>query len=81
MEECYMTLTMEYDNEDTKVTIREAIASTEKEMKMYPKVYRKAISDDAGNFCLEFDTDSDCSRKAGEFFEKVMKIVGIDRCD
>ena len=79
MEEMYLRLVIDYDNEDFKRDIQVAIGKIEKETKLFPSVTRRAISEHAGNFSVEFDT-SDSSRDAGEFCEKLMRELGIDRC-
>lgn len=81
MEEGYASLTVEYSCDDTRVQIAETIKEIENEMKIYPMVVRRAINDHAGNFSIEFDAEDDCTREAGAFFEKVMKTLGIDRCE
>ncbi len=80
MEEGYMRMTVEYNNEDSKKKIQLAIGKVEKELKIFPSVLRRAISEHAGNFSIEFGYES-CQRTAGEFFELLMKEVGIGRCE
>jgi 3'-phosphoadenosine 5'-phosphosulfate sulfotransferase len=80
MEEMYLRLTVEYSNVDTMNEISDTIKQVEEEMKLYPNVVRRAINDHAGNFSVEFDAENDCTREAGKFFEKVMKKLGIDKC-
>jgi len=79
MEEGYMRMSIEYNNEASKKNIQEAIGKIEKQMQCYPSVLRRAISEDAGNFSVEFEFDS-CQRTAGEFCEAVMKELGIGKC-
>lgn len=79
MEEMYLRLVVDYDNDDFKKEIQNAISKIEKETKMFPSVTRRAIDEHAGNFSIEFDT-SDSSRDAGEFCEKLMRELGIDKC-
>lgn len=81
MEEGYASLTVEYSNDETRIQIAETIKQIESELKLYPLVIRRAINDHAGNFSIEFDAEEDCTREAGKFFEKVMKTLGIDRCE
>jgi len=79
MEEGYMRMSIEYNNEASKKNIQEVIGKIEKQMQCYPSVLRRAISEDAGNFSVEFEFDS-CQRTAGEFCEAVMKELGIGKC-
>lgn len=79
MEEGYMRMSVEYNNEMSKKRIQEAIGKVEKQMQIFPSVIRRAISDTAGNFSVEFGYDS-CQRTAGEFCETLMKELGIDHC-
>lgn len=79
MEEGYMRMSVEYNNEDSKKKIQESIAKVEKDMQVFPSVIRRAISENAGNFSVEFEFDS-CQRTSGEFCEAVMKELGIGKC-
>ena len=79
MEEGYMRMSIEYNNDDSKNKILDAIEMTEKKMQCFPSVIRRAISDEAGNVSVEFGFDS-CQRTSGEFCETVMKELGIDKC-
>ncbi|MEA3289825.1 MAG: hypothetical protein U9Q04_06535 [Campylobacterota bacterium] len=79
MEEGYMRMSIEYNNDTSKDKIQQAISKTEKETGEFPSVIRRAISEDAGNFSVEFGYDS-CQRTAGDFCEGVMKKLGINNC-
>ena len=79
MEEGYMRMSIEYNNDTSKANIQAAIAKIEKDMGIFPSVIRRAISEDAGNFSVEFGFDS-CQRTAGEFCESVIKELGIGKC-
>jgi len=79
MEEGYMRMSIEYNNEDSRAKIDKAIADIEKEMQLFPSVIRRAISEHAGNISVEFDTEW-VQREAGEFCEEVLKKLGIDHC-
>lgn len=79
MEEGYMRMSIEYNNDDTKNNIQTAISKVEQKMGIYPDVVRRAISDTAGNFSVEFGFDS-CQRTSGEFCEAVMHELGINKC-
>ncbi|MBD3842230.1 MAG: hypothetical protein IE909_10160 [Campylobacterales bacterium] len=79
MEEGYMRMSIEYNNDESRTKIQDAIGVVEKRMGIYPDVLRRAISNEAGNYSVEFGYDS-CQRTAGEFCEEVMKELGIDHC-
>lgn len=79
MEEGYMRMSIEYNNDESKQRINDAISKVESKMNLKPDVLGRAISDTAGNFSVEFGYNS-CQRTAGEFCEEVMKELGIDHC-
>lgn len=79
MEESYMRMSIEYNNDQSKKKIQDAIAKVEKEMEVFPDVTRKAISANAGNFSVEFDTEG-IQREAGDFCQAVLKELGIEHC-
>jgi len=79
MEEGYMRMSVEYNNETSKKKIQEAIGKIEKDMQLFPDVTRRAISDTAGNFSVEFGTEG-IPRDAGDFCQAVMDELGIDKC-
>ena len=79
MEEGYMRMSIEYNNDDSKEKINNAITKVEKEMKIYPSVIRRNIDEHCGNFSVEFESDG-CHREAGDFCEAVMHKLGINNC-
>jgi len=79
MEEGYMRMSIEYNNDISKVKIQQAIAKIEKDLQLFPSVIRRAINDTAGNFSIEFGTEG-IPRDAGDFCEAVMKELGINNC-
>lgn len=79
MEEGYMRMSVEYNNEESKKKIQEAIGKIEKEMQVFPSVIRRAIDATAGNFSVEFGTEG-IPRDAGDFCEALMKELGISKC-
>ena len=79
MEEGYMRMSIEYNNEHSRQKIQEAIAKIENQMQVYPSVIRKAIAENIGNFSLEFDTDN-VTREGGSFCKAVMKELNISEC-
>ena len=79
MEEGYMRMSIEFNNDESRNKISDIISEVEKEMKMFPSVIRRNIDEHAGNFSVEFASDG-CHREAGEFCETVMHRLGIDHC-
>jgi hypothetical protein len=79
MEEGYMRMSIEYNNDNSKIKIHKAIAKIEKQMQVFPSVLRKSISNNAGNFSIEFETDN-CEREGGNFCDAVMKELNIKSC-
>jgi hypothetical protein len=80
MEEGYMRMSVEFDNANDRDKIEAAIAKSEKEMQLFPSVLRRNISEDVGNFSVEFAVEAN-PRDAGAFFNAVMKDCGIDKCE
>ena len=81
MEEMYLRLSVEFDNLDFRDEIHNAIDEVKAETKIVPEsVTQRNISETAGNVSIEFDVESE-NRDAGEFFEIVMKKLGIDKCE
>ncbi|HIP12219.1 MAG TPA: hypothetical protein EYG73_05805 [Arcobacter sp.] len=79
MEEGYMRMSVEFNNDKSRDTIQEAISKVEKSMKVYPSVIRRNIDEQAGNFSIEFGDDG-IPRDAGDFCEAVMKELNITNC-
>jgi len=79
MEEGYMRMSIEYNNDTSKLKIQEAIGKVEKDTKIFPDVTRRAINEEAGNFSVEFGTEG-IQRDAGDFCEAVLHELGIDHC-
>ena len=79
MEEGYMRMSIEYNNDESKKKIQAAIGVIEKKMQIFPSVIRRAISDTAGNFSIEFETEG-IGRESGEFCEALMHELGISKC-
>lgn len=80
MEEMYLRLTIEYDNDESRKKIADTITQIEKETNLFPSVTRRSIAHDVGNYSIEFNVECE-NREAGDFFEKVMKELNITHCD
>lgn len=81
MEEGYARMSIEFNNDNDRDKIESAISKFEKSMQIFPSVIRRNISEEAGNFSIEFSSVEAHQREAGEFFESVMKECGIGRCE
>lgn len=82
MEEGYMRLSMEYTNPKSRTIICGTVANIEKDMGVSPEVIHRRLEDDRGAFSIEFSGESYiCTRTSGEFIEKVLKELDIDKCD
>jgi hypothetical protein len=79
MEEGYMRMSIEFNNDESREKISNAITEVEKEMGLFPSVIRRNIDPHAGNFSVEFEADG-CHREAGDFCEAVMHKLGINSC-
>ncbi len=79
MEEGYMRMSVEYNNDQSKVKIQQAIEKIENKTQLRPSIIRRALSDTAGNFSVEFGTEG-IPRDAGDFCQAVMDELGICDC-
>ena len=79
MEEGYLRMSIEFNNDESRDRIQNAISIVEKNMKIYPSVIRRNIDEHAGNYSVEFGEDG-VPRDAGDFCENVMKELGITNC-
>lgn len=79
MEEGYMRMSVDFNNSKSCEQISNAITKIENNMRLFPSVIRRNIDIDCGNFSIEFN-EPGISRDAGEFFEAVMRELGIDHC-
>ena len=80
MEEGYMRTIIEYNNPESKLKIQKAIAVIENNLKIFPIVIRKAISENAGNISVEFEIIG-CVRDAGSFSEALLQELDIKTCE
>lgn len=79
MEERYASLMIEYSNLDAKRTICNAINDIIAEQKIAPSIIISPKTTETGSYTIEFHDDYD--KKSGPFFEKLLKILEIDRCE
>jgi ribosomal protein S19 len=80
MEEGYMRMSIEFNNDESRTKISDIITQVEKEMKIFPSVIRRNLDEHCGNFSVEFGIEEMNGRDAGEFCEAVMHKLGIDHC-
>ena len=80
MEEMYVRVTIDYGNLEFREQIQSAIEQVQNETGLIPDIVERKVTDDCGNFALEFEHNGE-SRDAGDFIEKLLKILGIDRCE
>ena len=82
MEDEYMRLSIEYTNPKSRLIICDAVSEIEKDVNVYPKVIHRRLENDSGAFSIEFSgEDYICTRTAGEFIERVLKDLDIEKCD
>ncbi len=80
MEEMYVRATIDYATAEFREQIQKAIQQVIQETGLEPDIVERKVSKDCGNFALEFEHNGE-SRDAGNFIEKVLKILGIDKCE
>lgn len=81
MEEEYMTLQIDYTHPEDRPIICATIDTVEKEFDIYPQVVHKR-NKQGGSFYIEFEKELYCaSRTPGEFIEKLLKELGIPKCE
>lgn len=82
MEEGYMRLSIEYTNPKSRLIICDAVDKIEKDMDVHPEVLHRRIDEGKGAFSIEFSgEDYVCTRTSGEFIERVLKDLDIEKCD
>ena len=79
MEEGYMRMSVDFNNDNSRDKINAAISKVEKKTGLYPSIIRRNIDNNAGNFSIEFGEDG-IARDAGDFCEAIMKELGITNC-
>ena len=81
MEEGYMNLAISYSNKEDRAVICDVIGDIEHELDVYPEVTHKR-DENGGTFNVEFSEEVYVhSRIPGEFIEKVLKKLNIDKCE
>ncbi len=80
MEEGYMRISIEFNNDKSRETISSAITKIEKEMKIFPSVIRRNLDEHCGNFSVEFGIEDMEGRDSGDFCEALLKELNIRYC-
>jgi len=81
MEEGYMRLTLEYMDTTFKTDICKYIGELEKKYDIYPEVIHRRDNQKKCFSSVEFSGDDYmCTRSCGDFFESVIKGLGIKEC-
>jgi hypothetical protein len=82
MEEGYMRIHIEYTNPESRTLICDKIGEVEMEMDVHPEVIHRRLGKEGGTFSVEFSGDTYiCSRTSGEFIEKVLDRLHIEKCE
>lgn len=81
MEEEYMRLQIDYADSEDRTIICSTIDQVEKELDIYPEVMHKR-NEQGGTYYIEFEKELyTTSRLPGEFIEKLLKDLHIERCE
>lgn len=67
-------------NVDAKKQIEEAIEAVKKEMRLNPMVCENHCPTNPEKDAIYIEFDEDTDKDGGEFFEKVLRKLNIDRC-
>jgi hypothetical protein len=82
MEEGYMRIHIEYTNQESRSFICDTIGEVELEMDVHPEVIHRRLNKEGGTFSVEFSGETYiCSRTSGEFIEKLLKKLHIEKCE
>jgi hypothetical protein len=79
MEERYARLELDYDSVKEKKEICNLVNDLIVEHKISPQIEVKPETIETGSYIIEFHDDYD--KKAGPFFEDLLKRLGISKCD
>ena len=79
MEERYARLVIEYFTLAQKEEIFHATNEVIKQLKVYPSQTMLPKGEFEGEFAIEFADDYD--KVSGEFFEAIIKILNINKCE
>jgi len=79
MEENYMRVTIRYDEPSYKADICKNVALIEKDLNIFPEILHRKDNGKKWFCTAEFaGEDYVCSRKCGEFIEKLIHNLGLE---
>jgi len=82
MEEGYMRIHIEYTNIKSRSFICDSIGEVELDMDVHPEVIHRRLGKEGGTFSVEFSGNTYvCSRTSGDFIEKLLKKLHIEKCE
>jgi len=82
MEERYEGLNILFEtNQDTKDLVINAIEEVKKELDLAPFVFEKISNDRKDIQAIYIEFHDDVHRTGGNFFEKVLRKLNIDKCE
>lgn len=81
MEECYAGMSLTFDgSEEIRAEIEEAIEKVKQETRMIPQVFDNSKDHKEKKQALYIEFDDAAQRESGDFFERVLKELRIDKC-
>ena len=81
MEECYAGMSLTFDgSEELREETEAAIEKVKKETGMNPQVFDNSKDHTEEKQALYIEFDDDAQRDSGDFFEKILKELKIDKC-
>ncbi len=78
-EERYSKLSLAYKTEEEHQEIENALTEARKGISLEPQIYTTPVSNGKKVLVIEFHDDYD--RNAGEIFDKMLKLLGIETCE
>jgi len=78
-EERYSKLSLAFQTEEQRQDIENAITESVKGFSLVPQIYTSDISNGRKVIVIEFHDDYD--RDAGVIFDKLLKQLGIEKCE
>jgi len=82
MEECYSGLSLTFDgNEALRTEISKAIDKVKKVTKMSPEIFDNSQNEKKPKPAFYIEFTDDAQRNSGDFFEKLLRELKIDKCE
>ncbi|NPA04118.1 MAG: hypothetical protein GXO61_04575 [Epsilonproteobacteria bacterium] len=79
MEERYARMEIEYDSIEEKKRICNSVNDLIVKHHISPQITVEPEDIEKGEYVIEFHDDYD--KRAGDFFEDLLKVLGIEKCD